>query len=344
MSTELPHAATPNVTLARKVAFLSRSESYAARPRHVDRVETHMSWVFLTDEHVYKLKKPLRRPFLDFSTLEARHRNALEEVRLNRRLARDVYLGVVALTTRDGQALELDGAGTPVEWLVKMRRLPQALMLDQAIRDGTVTEASIDRLMDVLAGFYRAAVPVPVSGRAYVQRFERDVNAAQSVLCDTKYALSSDALQPTTHALLAFLAEDAEPLKRRAEARRIIEAHGDLRPEHVCLTDTPVIIDCLEFNRAFRILDPVDELAHLAVECEQLGAALIGERILAAYEDRTGDRADRRLVSFYKAYRATLRAKLAIWHLDDRDARERDKWIERTKEYLALAARHARSL
>ncbi|HSK39559.1 MAG TPA: hypothetical protein VK943_07310, partial [Arenibaculum sp.] len=122
-----------DVPLTAKVAFLRRATSYPDRPARVDVVETHMSWVFLTDRHVYKLKKPARSPVLDFSTVDAREANCEAEIRLNRRLAPRVYLGVVPLVVLDGGTLALAGPGRPVDWLVRMLRLPMRHRLDGPI-------------------------------------------------------------------------------------------------------------------------------------------------------------------------------------------------------------------
>ncbi len=342
MPVEPSPASIPNVSLADKVAFLRRPTSYPERPTRVDTVQTHMSWVFLTDLRAYKLKKPVRYPFLDFSTLEARRHDCLEEVRLNRRLAPDVYLGVVALTQQEGGALALGGTGSPVEWLVEMRRLPRSLMLDQAIADHRVSEADVQRLTRALTAFYRSGVPEPIDARNYRERFERDIAQNHEVLSAPEYGLPREMLERIAAAQRAFVASGARPLERRAEAGRIIEAHGDLRPEHVCLSDPPVIIDCLEFNRKFRIMDPADELAYFAMECEFLDAGLVGAAVLDGYRTQTGDSPDPQLLDFYKAYRASLRARLAIWHLVDHE--QRDHWIARAKDYLELAAGAARSL
>jgi aminoglycoside phosphotransferase family enzyme len=340
MQTEPPPTLPPSVSLEAKVAFLSGPDAYAERPARVEVVQTHMSWVFMTDRRVYKLKKPVRHPFLDFSTLKARRDDCLEEVRLNRRLAPDVYLGVVLLTRRnDGPALVLGGSGEPVEWLVEMRRLPGALMLDHAIVAGSVSEHDVERIARTLAAFYASAASERIDADEYRQWFERDVARNHAILSAPEYGLSCASLDRITAAQRAFIASGARLLERRAEAGRIIEAHGDLRPEHVCLSDPPAFIDCLEFNRSFRILDPVDELAYLAMECEFLGAGFIGERVFAVYCAQTGDRPDARLVDFYKSYRAVLRARLAVWHLDDHD--DRDRWIARALRYLDLAGRHA---
>ncbi len=329
--------------LQAKVAYLSRPDSYPENPRAVEAVQTHMAWVFLTDRHAYKLKKPVRYSFLDFGTLEARRFDCEEEVRLNRRLARDVYLGVVPLTLAPGAGLRLGGDGEPVEWLVKMRRLPRELMLDQAIARGQIGEDDIRRFTRVLADFYRRARPIAIDPSAYRQRFVRAVGVNHRVLSSAGYGIDADVLQPITAMQLAFAERDARILEWRVAERRIVEGHGDLRPEHVCLGQAPAFIDCLEFNRALRILDPADELAFLAMECECAGAAFVGEVVFDAYREALGDAPPPRLVRFYKAYRATLRARLAVWHIDDCGA-ERARWIERARTYLALAASHCAAL
>jgi aminoglycoside phosphotransferase family enzyme len=140
------------LALAAKVDFLSRPDAYDPRPAGVVRRETHMSWVFLAGNEVYKLKKPVRFPYLDFSTLARREAACRAELRLNRRLAPDVYLGVLPLVERAG-ALLIDGEGAPVDWLVKMKRLDERFMLDGILANGTLTIGQLDRLIEALALF-----------------------------------------------------------------------------------------------------------------------------------------------------------------------------------------------
>ena len=144
---------TGSPTTAQKLRFLSDPSAYPHAPSTVTVVETHMSYVFLAGDKAYKLKKPVRYPFLDFSTLDARERNCREEARLNRRLAADVYLGVLPLTFDGARVFALGGDGAVVDWLVEMRRLPQEAMLDRLISDGRLTEARIDAVCDTFGGF-----------------------------------------------------------------------------------------------------------------------------------------------------------------------------------------------
>jgi aminoglycoside phosphotransferase family enzyme len=333
-----------DIGISTKVAFLGRPSIYAGHPAHVEIIQTHMSWVFLTDRFVYKLKKPVRLEFLDFSTLERRHLNCLEELRLNRRLARDIYLGVIPLTVGDSEQLELGGDGEPVDWLVKMRRLPRERMLDNAIARRQVDESQIRRIARVLANFYQQAEAATLTTDEYIRQFEQDIQANDKALSEPGYSLPGKQISMISKALQRYLSRERGVFDSRVKAQRIVEAHGDLRPEHVCLADPPVFIDCLEFNRRFRVVDTADELAFLAMECEHAGAPFIGPVLFETYRQCSGDDPPRLLVCFYKAFRAQMRAKLSIWHLRDHDDKEADKWIQRSTAYLRLAARFAGEL
>ncbi len=331
------------VTLASKVAFLRRPDSYPERPQSVEAVETHMSWVFLTDDRAYKLKKPVRYDFLDFSSIEARRLDSRDEVRLNRRLAPDVYLGTLPIRSQTGE-LSLEGTGTIVDWLVKMRRLPRELMLDQAIREGRVRDGDIKRFAKVLSEFYRTSTRLELVPQEYRNRFLKDIRANLDALSSPTFGLCASMIDRVGKAQLSLLEQRPELLEERVHQRRIVEAHGDLRPEHIWIGPSPVIIDCLEFNRDFRILDPVDELCFLAMECELLGAAFVGKRTLKVYRRLTGDDPAKSLVAFYKCYRACLRAKLAAWHLADPEIGNPEKWTALARDYLGLADGYAGEL
>lgn len=334
----------PCVPLDAKVAFLKRPDAYPERPGRVEAVETHMSWVFLTDRHAYKLKKPVRYDYLDFSTVAARRRDCSEEVRLNRRLAQGVYLGIVRLTVDDAGRLHLDGPGPVVDWLVKMRRLPADRTLEHAIRNGTLQRDELERALLKLARFYAALPPLAPAPDDHRQRFEEEVRANRRELLKPAYRQPRAAVEAVTAAQLAFLSRRRDLIEGRVRDGRIVEAHGDLRPEHIYLGPEPVIVDCLEFNRDFRLLDPADELAYLAVECDRLGAPEVGRLAFEIYARITGDDPPAPLVAFYKSFRACLRAKIALWHLDEPPVATPEKWVARARDYLRLAGRYAETL
>lgn len=324
--------------LAELVAALLRPDSYGEGVSRVDAIETHMAWVFLTESHAYKLQKPIRTQLFDHRTITARQHASLSELRLNRRLAPSVYLAVVPVV-RTADGIRVDQAGEQLDWLVEMRRLPADRMLDVCIAQKAVSEDDVDRVAGTLADFFLGADPVDLDGCDYRERIAKDIAEKRASLAQPKYGLISGEIDAVYAGQHEWLARHGALLEERAD--RVVDGHGDLRPEHVCLEPAPVIIDCLAFSEQLRALDPVSELAFLALECRRLGAAWIGERMLADYAARTGDRAPAELVPFYMSEHALIRAAIAVWHLDDEEdarATKAEHWRERARTYLRIAA------
>ncbi|MDR9438830.1 MAG: hypothetical protein RI841_04925 [Halomonas sp.] len=337
-------AATNDISLRDKVAFLSSPRVYVGFEGEVDVKETHMAWVFLTADRVYKLKKPVEYNHRDCHVLRDREFLCHEEVRLNRRLAPEVYLGVASLRLNSEGRLALNGEGEVVDWLVVMKRLPEHLMLDVALSQGTVTKARVTRVAERLSGFYQGLEPVEMSVETYLEHFKRELDRNREVIADSRFSLARDGVAPMLDRLDRLLVEEPELLGERARQGRIVEGHGDLRPEHVCLSEPPVVIDCLEFSRPLRLVDPFDELSFLGLECDRLGAAWIGELLVNECAQTLLDWPDRRLLAFYTAYRACLRARLSLAHLLEPDPRTPDKWEPQARDYLALGQQACREL
>jgi aminoglycoside phosphotransferase family enzyme len=323
-----------------KLAFLRLPCSYPEATYRVEARETHMSWVFLLDTCVYKLKKPVRYDCLDFRTLVARRFYCEEELRLNRRLAPEVYLGLASLNLDSHGHLALGGSGEPVDWLVRMRRLPAARMLDALILHGALRAVDLDRLAGTLAAFYRSLPPEHPDPADFRTRLCRRIEDDAAGLASGPGALPPALVGPVAAAQLATVARLADVLATRIRHGRIVEGHGDLRPEHVCLEHPVSIIDCLEFARALRVLDVADELAFLALECERLGAPAAAAALLDRFWQLAGDRPPPALVSFYKSVRSTSRGHIALRHLDEPHLRHSAHWRQRAAQYLQLAKSH----
>lgn len=330
--------------LESKVAFLRQPSSFPEPAYRVEAVETHMSWVFLTDQYAYKLKKPVCHDFLDFRTIEARRHYCEEEVRLNRRLAAQVYLGIVALSIDALGHLQLSEHGTVIDWLVKMRRLPTGHMLDYALRNHTASADDIRRVAARMAMFYRDCPPIAFEPRAYRARILRDISRNEEELSRPAYQLSKEQVQRLCRAQRAVVNDRGDWFDARVRAGKIIEGHGDLRPEHICLVPAVAVIDCLEFSQDLRTIDPADELAYLALECERLGMPELGEVLLRHYCATSGDRPPPALLHFYRSFRAALRARIAVKHLDEEKFRYSAEWRRRGNIYLQLAQAHQDSI
>jgi uncharacterized protein len=339
-----PAPGLTKVDIDRKVAFLGSVAAYAERPSRVERIETHFSWVFMTDRHVYKLKKPLRGEGFDFSSCAARRRNAETEVRLNRRLGGEVYLGVVPLTLERAGNLAIAGTGVAIDWLVKMIRLPAERMLDRCLARGDCRRYEIYVLADRLAHFFATARRAHLQPTSYLDRFRAECRDARRALEDRGGPKLQHIVGYVVRRIEAFVDCRTDLLLGRLDDGRIVEGHGDLRPEHICLRPRPVVIDCLEFRADLRCLDPVNELSFLSMECQRLGSLEVGNILLGWYRRRTGDRPPAVLISFYKAIGALIRARLAILHLHESPVRDPAKWLKRAAEYLAIAYREARHL
>jgi aminoglycoside phosphotransferase family enzyme/predicted kinase len=271
--------------------------------------ETHISRVLLRDDRAYKLKKPLRLPFLDYGTLERRHELCREEVRLNRRLAPDVYRGVRALVPGHN-GLRLADEGTPgaVEYVVEMRRYDESATLARRLDKGVAGEVEVRAVGRRLAAFH-AGAELPADP-------ERAVPALEAMVAENFATLrgvgGDDELLGDAEQLAgAVLAGRRAELRRRAAAGLVRDGHGDLRAEHVVLERGIEIVDCVEFDPALREIDVGLDLAFLAMDLlrrdERLAAALV-----SAYREAGGDPGDDALVAFFAAQRALIRAKVAL--------------------------------
>ena len=338
-SGKLPAAPEPDS--AAKVAFLSSPEAYPERPARIEVVETHFAWVFLAGTRAYKLKKASHLRGADWRTPQARELACRDELRLNRQISAPTYLGVEPLIqTPDG--FRIGGEGHAVDWLVVMRRLDERRMLNAVLAAGSLTRADLDAVIEFLVAFYKSRNPLPFAPDTYLRRVTARLQEALAALRRTEPQVPADRLEQLGSELAAAFESLRPQLAERARAHRIIEAHGDLRAEHVWLGPPVQIIDSLEVYADLRMLDTAEEIAMLALECQRAPWAPAylrdGYRLLAA--DTLSDQ----LFAFYMALRATTQAKLAIWHLDDPEQfPDPTPWRARTLAAVDIAIRHCRA-
>lgn len=307
-------------------------------------IETHISWVFLGPSEVFKVKRPVDFGFLDFTTVEARRQACDAEVRLNRRLAPDVYLGVVPVTVDDAGVHAIAGSGTTVDWAVHMRRLSVEHRADELLTAGTLVPEQVDQLAVCIARFHDAArCDEETSRHGDVATILRNVqeNFEQTRQSIGEY-LSEEQAQEIERWQRAMLA-DEERFARRVAAERVRDGHGDLRLEHVYFepSGSISIIDCVEFNDRFRYGDVCADIAFLSMDLAWHGRVDLAERLLARYARESNDYGLYSVVDFYESYRAFVRGKIASFLAADAEAaattRERARHEARRYFLLSLA-------
>lgn len=285
-------------------------EQAAGRADDIEVRQTHASVVFLTETEVFKLKKSVDFGFLDYSTPRRRALMCRREVEVNRRLAPDVYLGVLRLTATAGRALEIEGRGPVVDYLVHMSRLPDDASLASLIACDAVTPSQIEAIARRLAAFHGAA-PLAPSRHGSLATVARIVNDNFDALGSFAASVIPTVTLKTLRAFTRdFMRENAPVFRARVESGHIRECHGDLRAEHVYLAPRLEIIDAIEFNRRLQCIDVANDIAFLAMDLDAHGARDLSSILIDAYREASGDALDG-LLAFYGAYRAVVRAKVA---------------------------------
>jgi uncharacterized protein len=338
---------------------LQNPRAYPEPVGEVQHRETHISHLFLTGRHVYKVKKPVDYGFLDFTTLEKRRHYCHREVELNRRLSPQVYLGVAEVRQQDGgytMADSGDGPGRTVEYAVKMLQLPAELALTRLLQQDRVSPDDIRRLARKIAGFHARAETGPritqLGGLAVVWE-----NIGENFSQTEKYigqCLSREDFDDLVAYSTAFLSAREGAFRRREEQGRVRDGHGDLHSAQIFLETGPEaarddgisIIDCIEFNDRFRCSDVAEDVAFLAMDLDYHGRPDLSRCFIETYQEAAGDDGVTELLDFFKAYRACVRGKVTSFRLDDPElpAAEQEEDLAIARAYFRLAHSYTRIL
>jgi aminoglycoside phosphotransferase family enzyme/predicted kinase len=355
------------------IAFLSSPASYPHRPADVRVIQTHISWVFIVSPFVFKVKKPLNLGFLDFSTLEKRRYFCEREVELNRRLAPEIYLGVVpiyktaagfslnaevasaSLPMKSENWLEADATGRAIgEYAVKMRELPHARpdrhsigeggFLRELLEKNLVGEKEIKRVISTLHRFYQSENPTPEIerwGTPEKLKISTDENFAQ-VKPFVGQTISSAAFEATRHFTNQFCVTNKNLFHERIQQHRILDCHGDLHLDHIHLTqEATTIFDCIEFNDRFRFIDIANDLAFLAMDFDFEGRRDLANLLLRNAAREFGDPGMLKIANFYKCYRAFVRGKVESIQSIEPETLKPQEHAQQATRYFRLALQYA---
>jgi aminoglycoside phosphotransferase family enzyme/predicted kinase len=329
----------PRQSLPPMIVALLEPGRYPHPAPDVTLVETHISWVLLSGDFAYKIKKPVDLGFLDFSSLAKRRYYCDEEVRLNQRLAPHLYLDVVSIGgTPDAPMF---GAGTAMEYAVRMRRFPQHAQLDRMLAADALRAGHLDAFARLIAEFH-ASAPVAGSETAYgehaavYQPVEENFRALRDALSAPDVVERLDALE--TWCMAAFLANRDTHAARKLDGF-VRECHGDLHLRNLAWIDgLPVAFDCIEFSPALRWIDVINEIAFLVMDLQARDQAPLAARFLNRYLERTGDYGGLALLPFYQTYRALVRAKVDAIRLHQEDITAEERRVAKAEcgRYLCL--------
>lgn len=327
------------------VAALLDPAAYPEPTSRVELVQTHISWVFLTDRHAYKMKKPVDLGFLNFTTLRRRHHYVKQELILNRRLCPTIYLAVLPVTaSRSG--VKVGGRGQPVEYILKMVRMPQERMMDEVAARGELSEELLDRLAAVLAPFYQKAATGPHInryGEPGIIIYNHEENFAR-MKAQVGEFLSRELFEEIRDFARGFLAHQRPLLRRRLQDGRIRDCHGDLHMANICLANGIYVFDCIEFNPRFRYGDVAADVAFLAMDLDYHGLSEFSRHFAAGFAAAAADDDLLQILDFYKCYRACVRGKIKALTAGEPEVpvEERRLAREAARAYFALAGDYAR--
>jgi uncharacterized protein len=327
-------------TEQRLINFLLDPHNYPERPLAISHLETHISHVFIGDEFVYKVKKPVNFGFLDFSTLKKRHFYCEKEVVLNSRLAKGIYLGVQPIyQSNPGFSFSPEGSSPPTEYAVKMKRISLDCLLYKLIGEGKPLYGSLDEVGKTLAAFHQNVAHYRGRKLGGIESIDA---ATEENFKQIKPFIGLTIDRKLLKLLMAYTREFMDDQKGKFTERRrngyVRDGHGDLHCQHVCLEHPPIIFDCIEFNESFRIIDILEDIAFLFMDIEYRGRFDLSASLHKTYFARRHKALDEELLRFYKVYRAVVRGKVEGFAARNiEDGSEKEKAVARARDYFGLA-------
>ncbi len=326
------------------IACLKDPAAYPQPTSRVELMQTHVSWIFLTDRFVYKVKKPVDLGFLNFTTLRKRHFYLHQELVLNRRLCPEIYLEVLPIVEHQGR-LQVGGQGHPLEYALQMVRMPQERMMDEVADRGELKPEHLERIIERLVPFYEAAATGPrinKYGEPAIIHFNHQENFSRTA------GLVGEMLSPELFFRIkefswGFLKKNRQLFLRRIREGKIRDCHGDLHMQNICLANGVYIYDCIEFNPRFRYGDVAADIDFLAMDLDFHGLRDLSRFFVQRFAQASGDQELLEILDFYKCYRAYVRGKINAFVAQDQGQRPeaREKAGAAARAYFTLAGEYA---
>lgn len=334
------------LTQAKVVEALKKREAYDEEPGRIELVQTHISFIFLTRNFVYKVKKAVDFEFLDFTTLGKRHLFCQKELDLNRRLCGDMYVEVVPINK--SETIKIKGEGQTVEYAVKMKRMPQETMLSVLLDHRKVDNRLIDQMAKIIADFHSKAEAnkrisefgsLATIETNWKENFEQSQEFVEKTISAKDFRLIRERIE-------GFMKRNESLFERRMAEGRVRDCHGDMHSGNIFVADRIYIFDAIEFNERFRYSDVASDVAFLAMDLDFKRRTGLSNFFVDRYVEYSDDRELTELLSFYKCYRAYVRGKVVSFRLNDPSINDdlKEAATEEAKKYFKLASTYARDL
>ena len=328
------------------VEALMKPEAYDEEPGRIELTQTHISFVFLTRNFVYKVKKAVDLGFLDFTTLEKRRFFCEKELELNRRLCGEMYLEVVPINRSN--IIKIKGEGKPIEYAVKMKRMPQEKMMNKLLEENKVNSKLIDEIAKIIAEFHSKAETnrrisefgsLAIIETNWKENFEQTQEFVSKTIPMKDFKFIRERIDD-------FMKRNVSFFEKRMAERRVRDCHGDIHSGNIFVTDRIYIFDAIEFNERFRYSDVASDIAFLAMDLDFKGRTDLSSFFVEKYVKYSGDQELTKLLPFYKCYRAYVRGKVISFKLQDPNVGSEEKGaaMKEAKAYFKLASAYAKIL
>ena len=328
------------------VEALMKPEAYDEEPGRIELTQTHISFVFLTRNFVYKVKKAVDLGFLDFTTLEKRRFFCEKELELNRRLCGEMYLEVVSINRSN--IIKIKGEGKPIEYAVKMKRMPQEKMMNKLLEENKVNSKLIDEIAKIIAEFHSKAETnrrisefgsLAIIETNWKENFEQTQEFVSKTISMKDFKFIRERIDD-------FMKRNVSFFEKRMAERRVRDCHGDIHSGNIFVTDRIYIFDAIEFNERFRYSDVASDIAFLAMDLDFKGRTDLSSFFVEKYVKYSGDQELTKLLPFYKCYRAYVRGKVISFKLQDPNVGSEEKGaaMKEAKAYFKLASAYAKIL
>jgi len=328
------------------VEALMKPEAYDEEPGRIELIQTHISFVFITRNLVYKVKKAVNLGFLDFATLEKRRFFCEKELQLNRRLCGDMYLEVVPINR--SEVIKIKGEGEAVEYAVKMKRMPQERMMNKLLEENKVDDKLVDRIAKIIADFHSKAETnrrisefgsLAIIKTNWKENFEQTREFAGKTISMKNFRLIRERIDDSMEGNVSLF-------EKRVAEGRVRDCHGDIHSGNIFVTDHVYIFDAIEFNERFRYSDVASDIAFLAMDLDFKGRTDLSNFLVKKYIKYSEDQELTKLLPFYKCYRAYVRGKVISFKLKDPSvsSEEKNAAMKEAKAYFKLASTYAKIL